>query len=143
LQQPQVYGKYTRQMLLRGAFYSGADYVQAQRLRSVITRECLEAMADVAVIVVPTMLKTAPLLDEMDPERLLKDPIYFTGLWNVTGFPALSICCGFSGVGLPIGLQLVGKPLDEPTLFAVGDAYQQITSWHARTPALAMEPVLV
>jgi aspartyl-tRNA(Asn)/glutamyl-tRNA(Gln) amidotransferase subunit A len=140
---PQVYGKYTRQMLLRGAFYSGADYVQAQRLRSVITAECLYAMANVDVIVVPTMLKTAPLLDEMDPERLLKDPIYFTGLWNVTGFPALSVCCGFSDAGLPIGLQLVGKPLDEPTLFAVGDAYQQITSWHARTPVLAMEPVLV
>jgi aspartyl-tRNA(Asn)/glutamyl-tRNA(Gln) amidotransferase subunit A len=143
LQRPQVYGKYTRQMLLRGSFYSGADYVQAQRLRSVITTECFDGMADVDVIVVPTMLKTAPLLDEMDPERLLKDPIYFTGLWNVTGFPALSVCCGFSGAGLPIGLQLVGKPLDEPTLFAVGDAYQHLTSWHARTPVLAMEPVLV
>jgi aspartyl-tRNA(Asn)/glutamyl-tRNA(Gln) amidotransferase subunit A len=143
LKQPQVYGKYTRQMLLRGGFYSGADYVQAQRLRSVITRECLDAMANVDVIVVPTMLTTAPLLDEVDPERLLKDPIYFTGLWNVTGFPALSVCCGFSASGLPIGLQLVGKPLDEPTLFAVGDAYQHITSWHARTPVLAMEPVLV
>jgi aspartyl-tRNA(Asn)/glutamyl-tRNA(Gln) amidotransferase subunit A len=93
--------------------------------------------------VVPTALKTAPLLDEVDPERLLKDPIYFTGLWNVTGFPALSICCGFSEAGLPIGLQLVGKPFDEPTLFAVGDQYQQITDWHTRVPVLAMEPVLV
>jgi aspartyl-tRNA(Asn)/glutamyl-tRNA(Gln) amidotransferase subunit A len=143
LSRPEVYGKYTRQMLLLGSHYTGADYVQAQRLRSVITSECLSAISDVDVIVVPTALKTAPLLDEVDPERLLRDPIYFTGLWNVTGFPALSICCGFSGAGLPIGLQLVGKPFDEPTLFAVGDQYQQITDWHTRVPALAMEPVLV
>jgi len=143
LTRPQLYGKYTRQMLLRGAFYSGADYVQAQRMRSVILKECLDAIAAVDVIVVPTALKTAPLLLEMDPERLLKDPIYFTGLWNVTGFPALSVCCGFSGTGLPFGLQFVGKPLDEPTLFAVGDAYQQITEWHVRTPDVALEALLV
>jgi aspartyl-tRNA(Asn)/glutamyl-tRNA(Gln) amidotransferase subunit A len=62
----------------------------------------------------------------------------YMSIWNLTGQPALSVCCGFSSSGLPIGLQLVGKAFDEPTVLRVGDAYQQITDWHTRTPAQAV-----
>ena len=64
---------------------------------------------------------------------MLRSPS-FTGIWNLTGNPAMSINCGFSASGLPIGMQIVGKPFAEPTVFKVGDAYQRITDWHTRVP---------
>jgi len=60
----------------------------------------------------------------------------FTGIWNLTGFPALSVPCGFTSAGLPIGMQIVGRPFEEPAVFKVGDAYQQRTDWHTRRPAI-------
>ena len=61
----------------------------------------------------------------------------FTPIWNLTGLPAISIPCGFSSENLPIGMQVVGRPFDEPTVFKVADAYQQITRWHLTIPPLA------
>ena len=52
------------------------------------------------------------------------------------GFPALSVGCGFSSAGLPIGMQIVGAPFAEPTVLRVGDAYQRITDWHTRAPEI-------
>ena len=55
---------------------------------------------------------------------------------NLASLPGLSLPCGFSKAGLPMGLQLLGKPFDEETLFAIGQAYEQATGWHTRAPAL-------
>ena len=63
-------------------------------------------------------------------ERLTR----FTYPFNLSGFPALSILCGFDSVGLPIGLQLAASPWQEALLFRVGHAYQQATDWHCRRP---------
>jgi aspartyl-tRNA(Asn)/glutamyl-tRNA(Gln) amidotransferase subunit A len=57
-----------------------------------------------------------------------------TAPFNATGLPALSLPCGFTRSGLPIGLQLVGRPFDEATVLRAGHAYEQATEWHARTP---------
>ncbi len=130
---PELYGKYTRQNIRQGAFFSAADYVQAQRVRSIIKAETIQALSEVDVLVTPTMLSTAPTFAGYDFESMMKQPT-FTGIWNLTGSPAISICCGFSKAGLPIGMQLVGKAFDEPTMFKVGDAYQAITDWHLAVP---------
>ena len=53
---------------------------------------------------------------------------------NVSGLPALALPCGFSSAGLPLGLQLIGRPFDEATLLAIGEMYQGATDWHRRTP---------
>jgi len=135
---PEVYGKYTRQQLHLGALYSAADYVQAQRVRSLFKEEALRALSQVDVLVVPTMLNVAPTFEGYDPDAMRRAPT-FTGLWNLAGLPAASVCCGFSSVGLPIGMQIVGKPFHEATVMRVGDAYQQLTDWHLRTPTLARE----
>lgn len=135
-QQPQLYGRYTRHALYQGALYSAADYVQAQRVRSLVKAECAEALAAVDVLVSPTMTGTAPAFAGWDPDKALASPS-FTPIWNLTGLPALSIPCGFSSAGLPIGMQVVGKPFDEPRVLAVGDAYQRLTDWHARVPDVA------
>jgi aspartyl-tRNA(Asn)/glutamyl-tRNA(Gln) amidotransferase subunit A len=60
----------------------------------------------------------------------------FTIPVNLAGLPALSLPCGFTQGGLPIGLQLIGKPFDESTLLSAAHAYEQATPWHARAPAL-------
>jgi aspartyl-tRNA(Asn)/glutamyl-tRNA(Gln) amidotransferase subunit A len=137
---PELYGKWTRQQLRKGVLYTAADYVQAQRVRSLIKQECAQALAEVDVLVTPTSLNVAPTFEGYDPDGLADAPS-FMGIWNLTGLPAMSICCGFSDATLPIGMQIIGKPFDEPTVFKVADAYQRITDWHTRTPAGSMEVV--
>ncbi len=132
---PEVYGRYTREGIRRGAFFSAADYVQAQRVRPTIKAECAAALAGVDVLITPTMINTAPAFAEWNPDVMLTNPS-FTGIWNLTGFPALSVNCGFSTAGLPIGMQIIGRPFDEPVVFKAGDAYQTITDWHTRVPRL-------
>jgi aspartyl-tRNA(Asn)/glutamyl-tRNA(Gln) amidotransferase subunit A len=154
---PELYGKYTRETIRRGAFFSSADYVQAQRVRALVKAEAAAALADVDVLITPTMISPAPAFVGWDPAVMLTNPS-FTGIWNLTGFPALSIPCGFTSelgalsrpqtpttgapppippAGLPIGMQIVGRPFDEPTVLKVGDAYQQLTDWHTRRPAIS------
>ena len=112
--------------------------MQAQRLRSIVKAEVLTAMADVDVLLTPTSLTVASAFDGYDPDGMRRLPS-FMSIWNLTGQPAASVCCGFSSEGLPIGLQIVGKPFDEATVLRVGDAYQQLTDWHTRRPAAARE----
>ena len=97
-----------------------------------------KAMADVDVLVTPTAISVAPTFEGYDPDAMRRQPT-FMGIWNLTGLPALSIGCGFSEAGLPIGLQIIGKPFDEPLVFKVADAYQRLTDWHTRSPELALE----
>jgi aspartyl-tRNA(Asn)/glutamyl-tRNA(Gln) amidotransferase subunit A len=135
---PELYGKYTRQTLQLGVFYSAADYVQAQRVRSLVKDEVANVLAGVDVLVTPTALNVAPTIEGYDPDAMRALPS-FMGMWNLTGSPALSVGCGFSAAGLPIGLQIIGRPFDEPMLFKVGDAYQHLTDWHTRTPQVVQE----
>jgi aspartyl-tRNA(Asn)/glutamyl-tRNA(Gln) amidotransferase subunit A len=86
----------------------------------------------------PSSLVLAPQFEGYDPD-MTTDASNFMAIWNLTGNPAMSICCGFSESNLPIGLQIVGKPFDEPAVFKVADAYQRITDWHTRKPSLAVE----
>jgi aspartyl-tRNA(Asn)/glutamyl-tRNA(Gln) amidotransferase subunit A len=136
--QADRYGKHTRGQLLQGALYSAADYVQAQRVRSMLKREALAVMAEVDVLAMPTMVGLATVFEGYEPDSTRRAPT-FMALWNLTGQPAASLCCGFSHDGLPIGMQIVGKPFDESTVLRVGNAYQQHTDWHMRMPRVARE----
>jgi aspartyl-tRNA(Asn)/glutamyl-tRNA(Gln) amidotransferase subunit A len=136
--QAHRYGQHTRRQLLQGALYSAGDYVQAQRIRSVLKREALAAMADLDVLIMPTSVAVATVFEGYDPDTTRRAPT-FMAMWNVTGQPAASICCGFSSQGLRMGMQIVGRPFDEATVLRVGDAYQQLTDWHTRTPEVARE----
>jgi aspartyl-tRNA(Asn)/glutamyl-tRNA(Gln) amidotransferase subunit A len=139
---PELYGKYTRQQIRQGAMFTAPDFVQANRVRSLIKAEALAAVADVDVLITPTMLGTAPTYAGYDFESQVKQPT-FTSIWNLTGMPALSVCCGFSSNNLPIGMQIVGKPFAEPTVFKLGDAYQGLTAWHLAIPESVKEAMLV
>ena len=139
---PEEYGPDVRERLRVGAFVAAADYVNGQRARVLLRDEVAAALSGLDVLVAPTtpVAATAVGTSEIDVngERLPVRPslIRFTRPFNATGHPALSIPCGFTSGGLPIGLQIVGRPFDEATVLRVADAYQRETDWHARRPPL-------
>ncbi|MHB1132500.1 MAG: Asp-tRNA(Asn)/Glu-tRNA(Gln) amidotransferase subunit GatA [Chloroflexota bacterium] len=119
------------------AGYYEAFYLKAQKVRTLIRQDFESAFARCHVLAAPTAPTTAFLLGEKadDPVAMyLSDVLTVTA--NAAGVPALSLPCGFSE-GLPVGLQLLGKPFDEATLLRVGHGYEQSTDWHKRKPPLA------
>lgn len=137
--QPEQYGMYARRSVLMGLLYGAGDYVQAQRFRALFKAEVNSVLGPQAdVLIVPTSLAPAPRFEDYKPLGAVISP-GFTPAWNLTGLPALSIPCGFTESGLPIGMQVVGQAFDEPTVFKVADAYQQLADWHLRVPAIAKE----
>ena len=124
---PQDFGDMARARFRVGGLYSAGEYVQAQRVRTVMKREFAEVLQRADVIVSPTMSNPAPRFDEADIMTAPRMP-NFTGPFNLTGMPAISVPCGFTPDGLPVGLQIAGKPFDEPAVLRAAYAYQQ----HAR-----------
>ena len=130
---PELYGDVLRERLLAGALVTGAEYVQAQRIRSGICRETAAVLRDVDVLATPTTPKPAtPFAQAHDPE--FGFPRSNMPPFNITGSPTLALPCGFSASGLPLSLQLAGRPFDEATVLRVGHAYEQATRWHTRRP---------
>lgn len=132
------YGRYTSEVLTRGLFFTGGDVVQAQRFRSYFKKAMAAVLADLDVIITPTSVGPAPRRADMNPSQMLSSPS-FTGPWNLSGLPAMAIPCGFSTGGLPLSMQIVGKPFAEATVFQVGGAYQELTDWHLQVPPIAQE----
>ena len=128
--------------LLLGAEYSAADYIRAQQRRRTFTDAMREVLRQVDVLLTPTLAIPAPLADDYGSAFVVRGQaleggsLRFTLPFNLTGQPALSIPCGFSAGGLPIGAQLVAAHFNEPTLLRLGHAYQRATDWHICRPAL-------
>ena len=131
-----LYGRYTRTAIARGALFSGPDYVQAQRFRFYFKKAIAAAMADIDVLITPTSTTPAEKSADMDMAKRLIG-VSFTGMWNLIGMPALALPCGFSTNGLPLSMQIVGKPFDEATVLRVGDAYQRAVDWQLQVPPVA------
>jgi aspartyl-tRNA(Asn)/glutamyl-tRNA(Gln) amidotransferase subunit A len=130
----------TRTNVSRGALSSGADYVQAARVRRVAQQALGEVFQTVDLISTPTSAIGAPTTEEMSgprPERLFKT--IFTGYWDAVGNPALVVPMGFTASGLPLSLQLAARPFEEALALKAGDAYQSLTDWHLRVPGLVAE----
>ncbi len=117
--------------------YYDAYYLRAQKVRTLIRRDFLDAYRDVDVIVTPTSPTPAFRKGEKaaDPLAMYLNDIYTIGV-NLAGLPGMSLPCGFTAGGLPIGLQLIGQPFKETELLAVASAYEQRTEWHLRRPRL-------
>jgi aspartyl-tRNA(Asn)/glutamyl-tRNA(Gln) amidotransferase subunit A len=119
------------------AGYHDAYYGRAQKVRTLVRRDFEAAFARVDLILAPTTPNVAFRHGEKtDPLSMyLNDAL--TIPVNLAGLPGLSVRCGFTGAGLPIGLQLIGKAFDEATLLRVAHAYEQSTTWLGRKPDLA------
>jgi len=119
------------------AGYHEAYYGRAQKVRTLVRRDFDRAFAEVDLIVAPTTPGVAFRIGEKeDPLAMYLNDV-FTVPSSLAGLPAVSVRCGFSRAGLPIGLQLIGKAFDEPTVLAAAHAYERATSWAERRPAIA------
>ena len=131
----QDYGKVVRDRLRMGGLFSAGDYIQAQRARQVAKKEFAEVLRRVDVLVTPTMTQPATTFESFDPTSIFRGRS-FAAPFNLTGLPAMSVPAGFTGDGLPVGMQVVGKPFDEPTVFRVAYTYQQYARWFERRPPI-------
>ena len=135
-ERPEDYARLTRERILAGAFVSAADYINALRVRGKLTRAFHALFSDIDIVITASALDPACRID--DPAEI--DRTYARQArspFNVTGSPALSIPTGFSKAGLPLGMQLVGKPFSEALLYRAGHAYERETKWVERHPTLA------
>ena len=118
------------------AGYHDAYYGQAQKVRTLVRREFEAAFARVDLLAAPTTPSVAFAHGaKSDPLAMYMNDVY-TIPASMTGLPAVSVPCGFNAAGLPIGLQLIGRALDEPTLLRAAHAYEQATPWRQRHPVL-------
>jgi aspartyl-tRNA(Asn)/glutamyl-tRNA(Gln) amidotransferase subunit A len=134
--QPNLLSSDLRNMLETGRMFSAVQYVQSQRIRNAVAKEFRSEMEHFDALVMPT----TPL-----PScKAVNDSVSMTGLrmrntmpFNATGLPAISVPCGFTEDGLPIGLQFVGRAFDEATVLRIANAYEQATEWHTKRPVYA------
>ncbi|HEY0183958.1 MAG TPA: amidase [Rhodopila sp.] len=132
---PEQYGAFGRHRLMAGAFISAADYINAQRERTRLVAEFLEVMKGVDVVIFPTARCPARPIGE-DSMASGFQP-FFNRAFNVLGAPALSVCNGFSQTGLPLALQIGGRPFEDALVLQVGDALESVLQTRSRRPALA------
>ena len=124
---------------LTGSVIPAQFYYKAQKIRAVLRQQILDALEQVDVLVLPTGPVTAPPVESVPGVQSkehaltgLAGRISFTGPFNLAGTPALSVPCGFRSSGMPMGLQIVGRPFAEETVLRVAHAYEQTTEWHNR-----------
>jgi aspartyl-tRNA(Asn)/glutamyl-tRNA(Gln) amidotransferase subunit A len=115
--------------------YYDAYYLKAQKVRTLIRQDFLEAFTGVDVILTPVAPTPAFKINEKaeDPLQMYLSDIFTTPV-NLAGTCAMSLPCGLSADGLPIGLQLIGKPFGEETILQTAYAFEQVTEWHQKTP---------
>ena len=137
---PERYGRGTRAFLEAGQLVAAATYLNAQRARELVRQGFRQAFSACDVILAPALPATAGefgarkvRVNEME-EDVTSAYIRLSIPANLSGLPALSLPCGFQA-GLPLGLQILGRPFDERTVLRVGHAYQRVTDWHRRYPA--------
>ncbi len=131
---PEEFGADVLARLKQGEAYAAVDYVLARRRQAEIRRTFEQFFEQYDLLLLPTNASTAFRPDDPDFERLRVTLPHFVTPFNLTGLPALSLPCGFSTRGLPIGLQIVGAPWSEARILRAAYTYEQVTPWHLRTP---------
>jgi len=135
-----AYTERTRERLLQGQTIPAVDYLLAQHERRIFSSSLRAVMQRVDALVLPTIPMPAIPIAQMDQDISIEGItenatgalLRLTMPFNLTGLPACSFPAGFTADGLPIGLQIVGKPFEEATALRIAHAYQQLTDWHRR-----------
>ena len=143
---PADYDPATRRSLEMGEFIPGTHYLLAQRARQLFRQRMRELFTNhrLDALLSPTMPVTTVPLPDLFAERTdypgespILSVIHHSFSANLTGQPAITVPCGFSRAGLPIGFQLLGRPLDEATLFRLARAYEREHDWPSMQPEVA------
>jgi len=143
IERPQDYGAQVLMRLQNGLAIPAVTYLEAMRWRGPALAAFLEAVAGTDAMLVPVAPIPAATIAESDvgnslnAEAVIQRITRFTRPINYLGLPALSIPCGFTKNGLPVGLQLVGRSFDEAMLLRIGAAFQRATDYHQRVPKAA------
>jgi aspartyl-tRNA(Asn)/glutamyl-tRNA(Gln) amidotransferase subunit A len=149
---PELYQEATRRIVLGGANSKSDTYIQGLRRVELARREIADAFVSIDVVVTPTTTGVTSLIPQQAPTQTAAAAAPLpaapapsgggapgfrnTSYFSFYGLPAISVPCGFTASGLPIGLQISGAPFAESTVLAVAHAYEQATDWHARRPPL-------
>jgi aspartyl-tRNA(Asn)/glutamyl-tRNA(Gln) amidotransferase subunit A len=132
--QPEGFGMDVLRRLQSGMAYTSVDYSQARRTQAVLRRKFEHFFLDWDILLVPATPIPAPLIEGPDAVEQARLLTRFTSPFNLIGLPAISIPCGFTPAGLPIGLQLVARAWDEARLLQAAYAYESISNWHLLHP---------
>ncbi len=139
---PHLYGHQVLRRLMRGLMLPGLDYFDSLRMRPRILAAFVAThLQDADAIVLPATPGAAPrLVDTLEGEQAqLERDFARLSMWtrgiNYLGLPGLTVPAGFNAAGLPLAVQLIGRPLGESRLLALGKRFQEITDWHRRLPA--------
>jgi aspartyl-tRNA(Asn)/glutamyl-tRNA(Gln) amidotransferase subunit A len=132
---PEDIGFMLRNRLREGAFLTAADYANAMRARTVLCERINAVLREVDLIVSPGAPQPAETFEEFDAESRFRFPSY-TAAFNLTGLPAISVPCGFTPAGLPVGLQIAGRAFEEATVLRAAAAYERSAGWIDKHPEL-------
>jgi aspartyl-tRNA(Asn)/glutamyl-tRNA(Gln) amidotransferase subunit A len=140
---PKLSGRYmlpTRRTLQRGADAKASDYVRDRWRLDLLRRTIDDAFREVDVVVLPTRRRTPRTVEaaiKREETDVPRNPeLENTGQFNLYGIPAISIPCGFTAAGLPVGLMIAGPRFAERTVLALAAAFERATDWHTRRPPL-------
>ena len=140
---PDDYQEDVRLFLEAGEMVPATRYIQALRVRQVMKAAWRRLFDQVDAVIAPAVPSPATKVGQKtvtwsDGTEEPITPLFvrLSAPANVTGLPAMAVPCGFTQAGLPVGFQAIGRPFDEATVIRIGDAYQRMTDWHTRAPAL-------
>src|SRR3712207_5268570 len=124
------------QRIRTGADVNTSDYIEARRRVDRVRRDVRAVFATVDLLVMPTTDVLPDTIEEVRGGKPVMAPVRTTYPFNLYGLPTISVPCGFTRTGLPIGLQISGPPWGEVTVLRLAQAYERATPWHDRHPAL-------
>jgi aspartyl-tRNA(Asn)/glutamyl-tRNA(Gln) amidotransferase subunit A len=133
---PDWFGADVRQRLETGAAFTSSEYILARRTQAEVRRRCESLLNMYDTLILPTTPIAAPVLEGENALERARQLTRFTSPFNLTGLPALSLPCGFTKDGLPIGLQVVSRAWNEAGVLRTGYAFQEATDWHTRKSPL-------
>jgi aspartyl-tRNA(Asn)/glutamyl-tRNA(Gln) amidotransferase subunit A len=129
------YGELFRDRVVMGGFLRSSDYLSAIRRRQELNVQMAAATADVDILITAAQVGEAPLITE-SPKWAMFDRPNLASPFNLSGYPSMAVCTGYGAGGLPVSMQIVGKPFTEATVFRVGQAYEKATTWRSQRPAM-------
>jgi aspartyl-tRNA(Asn)/glutamyl-tRNA(Gln) amidotransferase subunit A len=132
---PELYQPLTLKRIRAGADVTTPAYIQGRRDLAQVRRTAEKWFDSVDVLVTPTLPIPPPLISDPHADDILP-AVRNTSPFDVNGWPAISLPCGFTSQGLPMGLQIIGPNGGEPIIFQLAHAYEQATEWHKRRPQL-------